>query len=157
MTRTRMWELGIGAAAGVVVVLLVLIGSGILVRPSSAPPTLTLEGVQWVILQGTTRDGFGWFGPSTINVTGADGLPVTVLSGGTLTLSVILANLDSANHTVSKVTASSFFRVTGTTPGLPASVDSGEDDWDLGVMLTASSVPNDTTVTQLVLTIDVTS
>ncbi|HXQ49443.1 MAG TPA: hypothetical protein VN842_06710 [Thermoplasmata archaeon] len=148
-----MWELAIGAVAGVVVVLLVLIGSGILVRPSTATPTVTVTEVQWVLLQGTTRDGFGWFGPSYINVTDADGLPVTVASGWTLTLSVILANLDSSNHTISLVTPSPPFVVDHTTPALPSAVDSGEDDWDLGVTVTAPSVSVDSSYV-LVLTLD---
>jgi len=149
-----MWELAIGAGTGVIVVLLVLIGSGILVRPSSSGTTVTVDEVEWVILQGTTRGGFGWFGPSYINVTAADGLPATVASGGTLTLSVILANVDSSNHTVSMVTVSPAFRVAGTTPHLPASVVSGADNWDLAVTLVAPSVSSDTTYANVILTVD---
>jgi hypothetical protein len=156
LTRHQLWEIGIGAAAGVVVVLLILVGSGILVRPSSTAPTVTVIEVQWTILQGETRGGFGWFGPSYVNVTSADGLPVTIGSGESLTMSIILANLDSANHTVSMVTAHPPFSVVRTTPALPSRVDSGEDDWDLAVTVVAPTVTSDTSYT-LDLTIDATA
>ncbi len=113
-----------------------------------------MDEVEWVILQGTTHGGFGWFGPSYINVTDADGLPTTIPSGGTLTLSVILANVDSSNHTVSMVTASPAFSVAGTTPHFPASVASGADDWDLAVTLVAPSVSSDTTYATVIVTVD---
>jgi len=152
-TRTRILEILIGIAAGAVVILLVGIGSGVLTLPSSSPPSVTVDAAQWNILQGTTRGGFGWFGPSTINITDKDGLPIEVASGGTFSLSLSLSNLDSSNHTLFSVEASSPFRTVSTVPTLPRTVPSGEDDWSFTVTLAAPTVSTNTAFT-VVLTVN---
>jgi hypothetical protein len=142
-TRTRLLELLVAFATGVVIVLLVLIGTGILVLPSSSSATVTITAAQWHLEQGTTKFGFGWFGPDVINSTEADGLPIQVASGATFQLALTLSNLDSVNHTIYSVTAGSPFQVTGSTPHLPALVLSGADDWNLAVTIAVPSVASD--------------
>ena len=156
IAHARVWEVAIGAATAVVVLLLVLVGSGLLVRSSASAASVTVTEVQWVIQQGTGPTGHGWFGPSYVNVTANDGLPVTVASGGHLTVSLILSDLDVKNHTIARAVATAPFTVTGTTPSLPALVSSGEDDWDLAVTVTVPTVSSSTNAT-LIITLATTS
>lgn len=139
-SRRRAVEIAVGVVTGIVVVLLVLIGIGVLVLPSSGPASVTVTEVQWTIHQGTTGLGYGWFGPSTVNVTDADGLPLAVASGTTFSLSLVLSNIDTSNHTIESVSAAGPFRVVGTSPGLPSTVPSGSDDWSLFVTVAAPAV-----------------
>jgi len=146
LSRNRILELAIGIVAAIVVVLLVLIGTGILRLPATSPPTVTVTGAQWNILQGTTRDGFGWFGNSTRYANDSDGLPLSITSGGTFGMSLTLSNLDSQNHTIYSVTAGSPFTVVTTKPLIGSSgatVIAGSDDWVITVTLRAPSVSSD--------------
>ena len=147
LSRNRILELAIGVVAVIVVVLLVLIGTGILRLPASSPSTVTVTGAQWNILQGNTRDGFGWFGNSTRYANDSDGLPLTVNSGQTFGMSLTLSNLDDQNHTIFSVTAGSPFTVVSTRPVIgtsAATVIAGSDDWVITVTLRAPSVSSDT-------------
>ncbi len=153
LSRGRLWQIAVGLATGVVVLLLVLIGIGWLVLPSSPAKEVTVVGVEWKILQGTTPTGIGWFGPDTINVTGTGGFPISVSTGGSFVASLILSNLDSTNHTVYSVLANSPFHVSRTSPTLPNTVVSGEDDWTFAVTVSVPSSPSASSVT-VVLTVN---
>ncbi|HYA58503.1 MAG TPA: hypothetical protein VEH57_08625 [Thermoplasmata archaeon] len=143
LSRRRFWDLVIAAAAGVVVVLIALVGLGILVLPARSSPSVTVDAVDWTILQGKTRLGIGWFGQSYVNLSNTDGLPYSVTSGGRFSVSLTLSNLDSFNHTIYSVTAQSPFQVASVSPTLPRMVPSGEDDWFMSVSVTAPSVSSD--------------
>jgi len=138
LTRPRLLELLVAFATGIVIVLLVLIGTGTLVLPAASGAKVTIAAAQWHIEQGTTKSGFGWFGPNEINATEADGLPIEVAPGGTFQLVLTLSNLDSVNHTIYSVSAASPFGVVSSVPRLPTLVISGADDWNLAVTV---SVP----------------
>ena len=133
--------------AAVVVVLLVLIGLGTLILPSPSNPTVTITGVRWTIEQGTDSNGHGWFGNSTINETGEDGLPAQVTSGGVFTVQVTL--LATSNKTIFTATASSPFTVVYTVPGLPAQ-PIGVDDFLFEVAVRAPSVSSDSSYIVLI-------
>jgi len=144
LARRRLLSLLIGIAAIVVVVLLVLIAFGILRFASASTPNVTVDSAEWQILQGNTSFGIGWFGPSSRNISDADGLPVTVASGGTFSMSLSISNLDSVNHTIYSVTAAAPFRVTGYITGVGV-VRPGSDEWVVSVYIAAPSVSSDST------------
>jgi hypothetical protein len=127
-TRKRILQLGIVLAAAVVAVLLLLIAFGYLVLPSSPPNQFRVTGVHWTILEGTTPGGLAWFGPSQFNYSGADGYPVEVSVGKTVTIPWSFSSYDTVNHTIYSVVASSPFTVVNCDPSLPAIVPSGTDD-----------------------------
>ncbi|MGD0257829.1 MAG: hypothetical protein ABSB90_08140 [Thermoplasmata archaeon] len=149
----RWLNLALGLAAGVVAILVVLVATGVLFLPPSGTTEVRIVGVEWTIEQGTTASGFGWFGPNTINQTDTAGLPFSVSPGNSFVLVLGLSNLDSVNHTIHSVTATSPFVVTSTTPATPRVVLAGEDDWFLRVFLTAPSVSTTTSFT-VDLTVD---
>jgi len=138
--RRRLWEFLIAIAASVLIFLLVLIGAGILTLPTAPPATVTVTAAQWRIIEGTSATGLGWFGPSTLNSTAADGFPYTVSSGGVFTLDRLLSNGDDVNHTIYLVTVQPPFTIGSFTPGTPFSVPSGEDDFVFSMTLVAPTV-----------------
>lgn len=136
-TRRQLVQLAVAFAAGVVVILLVLVGLGILVLPTSGSAKVTVSEVQWKILQGYNSNGQGWFGPGEINETDADGLPVQVNSGGSASFTVQLLG---SNRTIYSVTsASSGFTVTSTTPAMPCTA-TGVDEFRLSATVTVPNV-----------------
>lgn len=147
LTRRRFWQLAIGVATVVVVGLLVMIGLGVLVLPSTAPEKITISEVHWTIIQGTTSTGFGWFGPSERIANNSSGLPLRVTLGHSFTVLLPLTDLDSVNHTIQTVTVVSPFNVMGTSPSVPALVISGMDDFLISVTLGTSGASGDQSYT----------
>ncbi len=138
----------VGVAVAVAVVLVVLVETGFLFAPTKG--TITVAGVEWHIEQGTTTDGTGWFGPSYVNTTPADGYPQSVGSGGTFQAVLTISNLDAANHTVYSVTVASPCSVVSATPELPTVVPGRADDWRLVVTIQLPSTSSDETLSALV-------
>ena len=149
LARRRLLSILIAVAAIVVVVLLILIAIGVLRLPTPSPPQVTVNAAQWQILQGNTSFGFGWFGPSTRNVTNTDGLPITVNSGGSFVMSLVVSNLDKVNHTIYSVTAAAPFRVSGYIEGVGTEVRPGSDEWLVEVTVVAPSVSSNASYTLL--------
>lgn len=145
IARRRILSILIAIAAIVVVILLVLIAIGILRLPTPSPPQVTVNSAQWQILQGNTSFGFGWFGPSVRNVTDSDGLPITVNSGGSFVMTLVISNLDKVNHTIYSVTAAAPFRVSGYVEGVGTEVRPGSDEWPVEVNVVAPTVSSDAT------------
>ncbi len=97
------------------------------VTPLSAK-AVTIVGLSLRISQGSTVDGAPWFGISGVNLTGPNsGYPIQVSSGATFSVSVILVNYDSYNHSLYSVSLDRPLLVRSTVPALPAPVDAGED------------------------------
>ena len=140
LRRSTFWTVAIGTAASVVVVLLVLIGIGVLVLPSSPTAPVRITEVRWTILQGTTTSGIGWFGPSQFNYT-TNGFPTNETPGGSLSLAVTLANFDTQNHTVYSVVAVSPFDVSAVHPTVPRMVPHGDDNALFQVVVTVPNQP----------------
>ncbi|HYA57425.1 MAG TPA: hypothetical protein VEH57_03050 [Thermoplasmata archaeon] len=151
--RTRLWVALVGVVVAVAVVLLVLVGTGILVLFPAAHPTVTVTGAEWEIQQGLSKLGRGWFGPSPVYQNGTNGFPVTVASGGKFPGVLVLSDLDVRNHTINATVAQLPFSVACTSPGLPAMVVSGQDNWVLDVTFTAPTVTSSETL-YLVVTVD---
>ena len=126
-TRKRLLQLGIVVAAVVVAVLLVLIGLGFLVLPSPPAKKFSVSGVHWKIIEGTTSGGLGWFGPSQFNYSEAEGYPIDVVVGGTVTIPWSFSSYDTVNRTIYSVVATSPFTFVSCQPGIPVDVPSGTD------------------------------
>lgn len=139
--RHHLLQLAIAFVAGVVVVLLVLIGLGVLVLPASSPPKVTITEVQWTILQGTNPNGAGWFGKSPINETAADGLPWSVNSGGSANFLVQLLGNNRTIYNVTSLTPG--FKVTSTIPPTPCNA-TGVDEFHITATVQVPSVSSDT-------------
>ena len=104
-----------------------LIALGFLALPSNPGHTVTITEVRWSIVQGTTADGTGWFGPSQFNYTD-NGWPAQVPSGGRIDIPWSFSNYDASNRTVYAVQSSSPFTVVSSQPALPVSIPGGSDD-----------------------------
>lgn len=143
ISRSRLiWGVLYGVVATILVVLLVLIALGYLVLPSSPPATVTIEKVEWTILQGTTSQGHGWFGNSSFNWSTADGYPVAIKAGTTFELPWSPSNLDTVSHTVYSISVSSPFSCVSSRPALPTSVPPGDGDdggFNFGISIPGSS------------------
>jgi hypothetical protein len=127
-TRRRILTIAIGAVSALVIALLVLIAVGYLVLPSTPSKKVTITGVEWTVVQGTTTGGLGWFGPSQFNYSGADGYPVNVTVGGTITIPWSFSTYDTVNHTIYSVVAGSPFAFVQSRPGIPTVIPGGSDD-----------------------------
>ncbi len=111
---------GIGVVTGVLLVGILLVVPGI--------PPVTVSGISFSIAQGSTLNGTPWFGVYSINLSGpASGFPIQVPSGGSVTLTLIIVNQDSAAHSITSVSLNAPFVVKATNPALPMSWDAGED------------------------------
>lgn len=137
--RNALWTIAIGAATAVVVFLLILVGLNVLVLPASTPSPVEVTEVRWTILQGMTASGFGWFGPSQFNYT-TNGFPTNETPGGSMTLTVTLANFDTVNHTIYSVVAVTPFSVTSVLPSVPRMVPHSDDN---ALFQIEVAVPND--------------
>ena len=127
--RRYFWYAVLGIAL-VVVVLLALIGLGVLVPAGGASPApVTVSYVHWTVLQGDVGNNSseGWFGPSEVNYTKAEGYPHPVASGGTFTVSWVVSNAGGAAHTVYSATVAPPYSLLSTRPSLPVVVPAGED------------------------------
>lgn len=124
--RLVLW-LGVGAVAIVLVVLVTLVAAGVLVLKPSTSATITVSEVELHILQGSLAGGGGWFGPSFINYTAAEGYPIQVAVGGSWSVSWMFDNLDNANHTVYTVGPTPPFTIAASSPALPHTVAAGAD------------------------------
>lgn len=136
-TRSRLLGVAVGVAAIVVATLFVLIALGYLALPSTPSPKVSLTGVRWTIVQGTTSSGIGWFGPSQFNYSTADGYPIEIALGGTVSIPWSFSNYDSVNRTIYSVVVAAPFTFVSCHPGLPVSVPSGTDDGFVGITVRA--------------------
>jgi len=131
--RSRVIRFAVIAVAVFIVILLALLALGVLVFPSAGSQTVEVTGVQWTIVQGTTSNGIGWFGPSTFNYTQVDGYPINVTVGHTVGIPWSFSNYDVVNRTIIGVVVGSPFVFVGSSPAFPVSVPSGTDDAFLSV------------------------
>lgn len=136
--RTLFWGVLLAAVAGILIVLLVLIGLGYLVLPGPAPPNVTVTEVSWTLFQGTSH-GHGWFGSSTFNYTANDGYPATFPAGYTFTVAWSPVNFDSVSHTVYTVAVSAPFELVSSHPALPYAVAPGDDSGNFSFYITTPS------------------
>lgn len=142
--RRRGWFLKtlIAVAAAVVVVLVGLIAAGVLVLPLAPPTTVTISEVQWTVLEGTTAQGYGWFGNSSFTWDHRNGFPLTLSPGSSFQLPWTTANMDGVNHTIYSVSVNPPFRLVSTWPTVPVVAPGGEDsvvfEFQISVPSTAS-------------------
>jgi hypothetical protein len=141
LRKRQLWTIVVVVAVAVLVVIIALIGLGYLVLPGTpAPAKITLEQVNFTIVQGTNRSGANWFGPSHFSYAGLqNGYPFKVASGGTFNISLVLENFDSADHSIYSVSAATPFVFHTSTPVLPAVV---LGDTDSAVLQMTFSAPN---------------
>lgn len=141
--RTLLWSALFAIAAGVLVVLLVLIGFGYLALPKSPPPSVTVSEVQWTIQQGTTPGGGGWFGPSHFNYSLNAEFPLTVSAGTSFRLAWTPENFDTTAHTVYSLSVSVPFEWNSQSsrPPLPDTVPSGDDGGQFSFVIITPSTP----------------
>jgi len=99
--------------------------------------------VQWTILQGTinSSSNVGWFGPSHLNYTLAEGFPLQTAAGGTFTVALIVSDLGNQAHTVYTAVAGTPFSVVSSHPTLPVLVPAGEDDASFNFTIHTPSTP----------------
>jgi hypothetical protein len=145
--RKTLWTLAVGAATGLVVLLLILIAIGVLVLPAASPASVTVTEVRWTILQGTTSSGLAWFGQGQFNYT--NGFPVNETAGGSMTLSVSLTNLDTLNHTIYSVVAMPPFNVSSVQPAVPRVVPHSVDNALFQITVSVPDDPGRSLVLQL--------
>ncbi|MCI4369544.1 MAG: hypothetical protein L3K09_08300 [Thermoplasmata archaeon] len=131
--RGRQGRVRLAAISGVVALvalaafaLAVTVGSG----------SVVVRGVQFQLIEGTTTQGFPWIYPSLTNDT--TGFPISVPSGHTFTVTLLVINDDNVNHTLVSAEAAGSFAVTGVDPNLPIGVE-GHDD---GTLFFTIQVPN---------------
>lgn len=128
LRRPKLVELGIIAAATLVVVLLGLIGAGYLILPQTTPSPITIVGTQYTILEERNSSGGFWFGPDTLSYPGVNGYPTSVPPGSSFGVPIVLWNHDNASHTIYSVSVQPPFRFGGSDPPVPIPVPAGEDD-----------------------------
>jgi hypothetical protein len=145
--RRRLWIALIGAVGVIVVVLLLLIGTGVLDLTSSKKGTITVTGVEWALVQGTTTSGTGWFGPSPVyqNSSGGFGYPTTVGSGGSFQVRLSIYNHDDIDHSVSRIEVPSGWSVLSVTPGYGVPIGRS-DQSSVVVQLAAPTTSSDESV-----------
>jgi hypothetical protein len=122
--KKLVWTVLFVLVAVVLVTLLVLIGLGYLVLPSSPPSTITISEIQWTIAQGNTSNGVGWFGPSSfVSGENAD-YPRTVPVNQAVTVVWNAQNNDgSTGHVVYSVAIlNAGFSIVSEHPALPECV-----------------------------------
>jgi len=93
---------------------------------------VTVTGFNWTFEEGNVSSGphvgLPWFSQTGDNDSGAaNGFPVSVPSGGTLTVSIFLNNWDNISHTIVGVHLHAPFFVVSSTPQPPATVTADED------------------------------
>jgi hypothetical protein len=139
--RRTLITIGMITAAGVLAVLLVLIAAGVLVLPSTSPPSpVTINSVQFNIVQGTNASGNPWFGHSPVIYSGTyNGTPFSVSPKATFNETLSLDNYDSAPHTIYSVSAFDPFTFVSSHPVLPAEVPADEDSAPLTMTFQAPS------------------
>jgi hypothetical protein len=137
--RSRVIRFAVIAVAVFIVILLILVALGVLVFPSASAKVVEVTGVHWTIVQGTTENGIGWFGPSQFNYTTVDGYPINVSVGGTVSIPWSFSNYDVVNRTIIGVVVASPFQFVRSSPTFPVSVPSGTDDAFLSVTIQVPS------------------
>jgi hypothetical protein len=102
---------------------------------SPKPPSdVTVTGFNWSFEEGTVSTGahagLPWFGQTADNDSGTvNGFPLSVPSGGTLTVAIYLLNWDNVSHTIVEVHLHAPFFVLSSTPPPPATVTPGSDEY----------------------------
>ena len=146
----------VAIAAVILLVIVVLIALGDLVLPGTpAPAPVTIQQVNFTILQGTNSTGANWFGPSHFSYSPVNhtlGYPFQVKAGGGFSIPVVLENFDNATHTIYSVTAGAPFTFITSKPLLPSSLMPLQDSAVLDMNFTAPNSPGSTLV--LFVTLD---
>ncbi|HEV2317917.1 MAG TPA: hypothetical protein VGV89_10155 [Thermoplasmata archaeon] len=129
-SRGRFWRIVI------VAIVVVAGGLGILgyLLLSSPLAKVTVSGGTVTIEEGQGPHGW-WFSPPHRNVSGS-GYPLSLSGGATFQVPIVLANTDTANHSVSSVEVASPFSVVSSSSPLPATV-AGLSDTTLVLTLKA--------------------
>ena len=140
-TRSRIVGTAAAVAAGAVAVLIVFIAVGVLVLPSPSPSPVTVESAHWTIDEGQTSQGVGWFGPSEINYTGANGFPYSVGPGKSFVVTWQFMNYDNQSHTIVNVSVGNGFAVRAVNPSLPVTVPPAFDSGYLMVTVVVPDAP----------------
>ena len=138
--RTLLWGALFAIVAGVLIVLLVLIGLGYLVIPGPSQPSVTVTEVEWTILEHDTSGGIGWFGASSFNYSPPHaGYPATFPAASTFDVQWSPVNFDSVSHTVYAFTVASPFELVSSRPALPYAVPPGDDGGNFSIYITTPS------------------
>jgi hypothetical protein len=91
--------------------------------------SVSVTGFSWHLDQGTIAStGRPWFGVNSTNESGvANGYPVEVRPGTTLSVWVFLLNWDSQPHPLLRASLGGPLRVVGTYPSSPVVISPGQD------------------------------
>lgn len=152
----RFLTFAIIAVAVVVVVLVILIGLGTLVLPSKSSAPVTISMVHLIVQEGNTSSGVPWLGPWSINYTTAEGYPLQVSPGGTWSVAWTFFNFDYLAHTIKRATPSPPFTIASYVPGVPYTVNGGEDG-GLSMVISAPSNPGSTYAVTLIVDVGLVS
>ncbi|MCI4346313.1 MAG: hypothetical protein L3K07_06120 [Thermoplasmata archaeon] len=98
----------------------------------SAEAKVTVLGFNWTLQQGTVptgpHAGTPWFDLNNLNDSGAaNGFPIEVASGGSLTVYVYLLNWDNVSHTIVLVHLRAPLYATSSMPPPPATIAPFQD------------------------------
>ncbi|MCI4342314.1 MAG: hypothetical protein L3K11_08105 [Thermoplasmata archaeon] len=122
-------------AAMVLTAVVVLVGAGaagyLYLAPKPAAE-VTVLGFNWTLEQGTVLSGphagILWFDTPTINDSGsANGFPLHIASGGSLTVTVHIDNYDNVSHGIVRVHLDPPLVATGFSPPPPADIEANDD------------------------------
>jgi hypothetical protein len=149
--RSTLWTLLIAIAAVLVGTLLLLAALGYLAFPTSSAPSYVVTGARIILVEGTTSNGQGWFGPNPTNLTGPP-FPLEVSPGATFTLTWTFSNFDGKAHTVSSISVAAPFALVSVTPTVPSQVPPYIDSGAYLLTLRAPSSPGGSG--EVVLTVD---
>jgi hypothetical protein len=126
LSRRQWWTVAVVVAAGLLLVLLGLIATGVLVLPAAGPPApVKIQEVCVTWEQGTNASGDPWFGPSPYCLTGVgENLPYTSAPGSVVNIPIPVLNYDQVSHTIYSVQVGAPFVLQRTVPPLPYVVTS---------------------------------
>ncbi|MCI4365142.1 MAG: hypothetical protein L3K10_03655 [Thermoplasmata archaeon] len=123
--RNGFWGVAAGCIAALAIVVVVLF-----VVPSAAPPpTMTVEGVDWQIVQPPPTNGTNEFAALWINQTGPVwGFPIHIRPGGAFNDSLIINSNSPEDLPICRATITPPFFIVSTTPTLPMLTTHYEDN-----------------------------
>lgn len=100
-----------------VVVVIVVIAAALFLFNRSSGATVTVTGAVAYLEQGHTSNGQNWFGNSTIDY--SSGFPLSVPVGGSFSITLNLANVDTEAHSLFSLQPNAPFTVSSSSPALP--------------------------------------
>jgi hypothetical protein len=121
LSRRQWWTVAVVVGAGVLIVILGLIATGVLVLPPTGPAApVQIEKVEVNWMQGSNASGDPWFGESEYNLTGVgNNLPYSSAPGSVVNIPIPVLNYDQVNHTIYSITVGAPFTLQRTLPPLP--------------------------------------